>query len=242
MRQANAERTLTYSAQDYLKSIYELTTGGGAASTSAIAARLRISPASVTGMLQKLAAAKPALVWYKKHQGARLTAPGKRAALQVIRHHRLMETWLVQTLGYSWDQVHGEAETLEHAVSEDLEKRISAALGNPIRDPHGEPIPSEDLVMPDDWSISLSELRVGEHATVRRVQSDDMAALKHLDKLGLRLGAHVVALSVSEYDQAMLVRIGGAGGAVTVGPATTSRVFVEPTRSARERKQDTSDE
>jgi DtxR family Mn-dependent transcriptional regulator len=187
-------------------------------------------------MLQKLAAAKPALVWYRKHQGARLTAAGTRAALEVIRHHRLMETWLAQTLGYTWDQVHGEAEALEHAVSEDLEKRISAALGNPVRDPHGEPIPSEDLIMPADRSVSLSALKVGEHAIVRRVQADDTAALKHLDKLGLRIGSRVTALSVSEYDALMVVRIGGVREEVVVGPATTGRVFVEPEENGPERR------
>ena len=110
------EQTLTISIQDYLKNIYELTENGQNASTNALAQKLNIKPASVTGMVQKLASAKPALVEYHKHQGVTLTKEGKKAALEVIRHHRLLETWLVQTLGYSWDEVHEEAERLEHVI------------------------------------------------------------------------------------------------------------------------------
>ena len=156
---------LSDSIQDYLKIIYELTQSGETASTTALARRLGIAPASVTGMMQKLASTKPALVEYHKHQGVTLTAAGKRAALEVIRHHRLIEAWLVQALGYSWDEVHEEAEKLEHALSEDLERRIAAAMGQPDRDPHGEPIPSVDLVMPKDPGIALAKQnRIRKHA------------------------------------------------------------------------------
>ena len=110
------EQTLTISIQDYLKHIYELTDNGKPASTNALAERLKIKPASVTGMIQKLASSKPPLVEYQKHQGVTLTKEGKKAALEVIRHHRLLEAWLVQTLGYSWDEVHDEAERLEHVI------------------------------------------------------------------------------------------------------------------------------
>ncbi|MEN9563300.1 MAG: hypothetical protein RIR73_1544, partial [Chloroflexota bacterium] len=147
------------STQDYLKRIYTLTKDGSPASTNDLARELNIKPASVTGMIQKLAAEKPALVEYQKHQGVTLTSAGKRAALEVIRHHRLIETWLVQTLGYSWDEVHEEAERLEHVISEDFERRIAAAMGHPTRDPHGELIPTEDLKMPVDSSTPLSSLR-----------------------------------------------------------------------------------
>jgi DtxR family Mn-dependent transcriptional regulator len=134
--------SLTDSIQDYLKIIYELTVSGEAASTTALAERLGIAPGSVTGMLQKLSSVRPALVSYQKYQGVTLTDAGRRAALKVIRHHRLIEAWLVQSLGYAWDEVHNEAERLEHVISEDFEMRIAAALGHPQRDPHGEPIPS----------------------------------------------------------------------------------------------------
>src|SRR5919106_4413037 len=171
------EQTLTISTQDYLKNIYELTESGESASTNALAKKLNIKPASVTGMVQKLASAKPALVEYQKHQGVRLTREGKRAALEVIRHHRLLEAWLVQTLGYSWDEVHEEAEHLEHVISEDFERRIAAAMGHPIRDPHGEPIPTADLKMPLDDSTPLSSLRPGQIAAIQRVKASDAELL-----------------------------------------------------------------
>lgn len=231
---------LTISEQDYLKTIYELTVDGTPATTNAIAARLSISAASVTGMLQKLATTKPALVSYKKHQGVHLTDSGQRAALEVIRHHRLLESWLVQTLGYSWDDVHREAEQLEHVMSEEMEKRIAAALGNPDRDPHGEPIPSADLIMPRDASIPLSQLHAGQEAMVRRAEASDSAALRHLDAAGLRIGTVLKVMSRSEYDELVTLQVRGQSKLVTLGPALTGRVYVERTdeleKRTRERK------
>src|SRR5574339_491759 len=179
------EQTLTISIQDYLKNIYELTENGEAASTNALAKKLKISAPSVTGMIQKLASAKPALVEYHKHQGVTLTKEGKKAALEVIRHHRLLEAWLVQTLGYSWDEVHEEAERLEHVISEDFERRIAAALGHPLRDPHGELIPTADLKMPLDESTPLSALRKNQTGKVLSIKGADADLLRHLDELGL---------------------------------------------------------
>ena len=222
---------LTHSIQDYLKCIYELTLEGEPASTNAIAEMLEISPASVTGMLQKLAAATPALVTYKKHRGVHLTGAGERAALEVIRHHRLLETWLVRSLGYSWDQVHSEAEQLEHVMSEEMERRIASALGNPDRDPHGEPIPSADLVMPRDPSIPLSELVPGQEARVRRAEASDSGALRRLELAGVRIGSVVKVLSRSQYDQLVTLQIRGQSKPVTLGPALTERVYVERTKT-----------
>ena len=218
---------VTDSIQDYLKIIYELTESGGTASTTALAARLGIAPASVTGMVQKLAAAKPALVEYRKHHGVKLTAAGRRAALEVIRHHRLLEAWLVKTLGYSWDEVHVEAEKLEHVISEEFEERIAAALGNPVRDPHGELIPSSDLVMPSDGSVLLGSLTSGQEATVRRVHAQDLALLRHLEELRLIPGAIVRVLEISPFDHIMKLQVRGATKAALLGPAITDRVFVE---------------
>src|SRR5215470_12717526 len=174
------EQTLTISIQDYLKHIYELTESGENASTNALAQKLNIKPASVTGMMQKLASAQPALVEYHKHQGVTLTKDGQKAALEVIRHHRLLEAWLVQTLGYSWDEVHEEAERLEHVISENFESRIAAAMGNPVRDPHGELIPTADLRMPIDTLTPLSALRPKQIATIKRVSASDTNLLRHL--------------------------------------------------------------
>ncbi len=218
---------LTDSVQDYLKIIYELTQDGKTASTTALAARLGIAPASVTGMVQKLSFVKPALVSYRKHQGVTLTAAGERAALEVIRHHRLIEAWLVQTLGYSWDEVHEEAEKLEHVISEDFEIRIAAALGDPERDPHGEPIPSAELIMPADKSIPLSSMQPEQAAALQRVDARDAEFLRYLEELGLIPGVRLKLLSVSPYDQVMHVQIQGQKKTVVLGPAITNRVFIE---------------
>ncbi len=219
--------TLTDSIQDYLKAIYDLTRSGEAASTNALANRLGVEPASVTGMVQRLAAARPPLVTYRKHHGVRLTASGRRAALEVIRHHRLLEAWLVKTLGYSWDEVHVEAEKLEHVISEDFEERIAAAMGYPVRDPHGEPIPSSDLVMPTDGSVPLASLEAAQKAVVRRVDAQDRGLLRHLEELRLIPGVSVEVLQISPFDHIMHLRIQNAAQADVLGPAVTSRVFVE---------------
>ena len=201
---------LTNSIQDYLKAIYELTQAGEPAATTALAKRLGVEPASVTGMVQKLATAKPALVNYRKHHGVQLTAAGKRAALEVIRHHRLLEAWLVKTLGYSWDEVHTEAERLEHVISEDFEERIATALGNPAWDPHGEPIPSSDLVMPSDGSVPLLTLKSLQKAIVRRVNYQDPKLLRYLEGQGLIPGVHLEVLEISAFDQIMKLKAGAS--------------------------------
>ena len=218
---------LTDSIQDYLKIIYELTQDGKTASTTELAKQLGIKSASVTGMVQKLASANHALITYKKHQGVTLTEKGRKAALEVIRHHRLIETWLVQTLGYSWDEVHNEAEKLEHVISEEFEARIAAAMGNPMRDPHGDPIPTADLVMPKYENITLSSLQLDQEATICKVQSQDISLLQHLENLGLVIGAHVKIIETSPYDQVMKLKVQGRKEAVVLGPVVTDRVFVE---------------
>jgi len=218
-------RTLTNSTEDYLKHIYELTEGGGNASTNSLASGLGVRPASVTGMIQRLASAKPPLVEYRKHQGVRLTKEGRKRALEVIRHHRLLESWLVQTLGYTWDEVHKEAEQLEHAISEDFERRIAMALGNPSRDPHGELIPTESLRMPSHDTLPLSALRAGQRAVVRSVKVGDTALLRHLQEAGLVPGARITVAHYSNYDQNLTLRVGTQEK--VVGLAITSRVYVE---------------
>lgn len=219
------EQTLTVSIQDYLKNIYELTENGESASTNALAERLNIRAPSVTGMIQKLASAKPALVEYQKHQGVRLTKDGKKAALEVIRHHRLLEAWLVQTLGYSWDEVHEEAEKLEHVISEDFERRIAAAMGHPLRDPHGELIPTEDLKMPLDDSTPLSALRPGQIAIIQSVKAADPDLLRYLNGLGLVPGAQIEVKDYSPYDHNITVKVGRRSS--VLGLNITSKIYVE---------------
>jgi DtxR family transcriptional regulator, Mn-dependent transcriptional regulator len=218
--------TETTSIQDYLKTIFDLTQDNDSASTTALAARLGIAPASVTGMVQKLAAAKPPLVHYRKHQGVTLTEAGEQAALRVIRRHRLLETYLVTTLGYSWDNVHEEACRLEHAISEEFETKIAAALGNPERDPHGDPIPDADLRLPTDTSTPLSALRAGQKATVLMVQSDNPAFLRHMDEIGLLPGIGLQVKHYSQFDKNLEVEIDSQPARV-IGLAISSRIFVE---------------
>jgi len=217
--------SLTISIQDYLKNIYDLTEDGESASTNALAAKLRVKPASVTGMVQKLASAKPALVEYQKHQGVTLTKDGRKAALEVIRHHRLIETWLVQTLGYSWDEVHEEAERLEHVISEDFERRIAAALGHPLRDPHGELIPTADLKMPLEDSTPLSALRPTQKGTVQCVKAADTELLRYLESLGLIPGAEIDVKDYSQFDHNLTVKIGRK--TAVLGLNITSKIFIE---------------
>lgn len=220
---------ITNSSQNYLKAIYDLTASGEPASTNALAARLGIAPASVTGMLQKMAAGHPPLVKYRKHQGVTLTHAGERAALEVIRHHRLLETYLQQSLGYSWDEVHDEADRLEHVISEDFEARIAESLGHPKRDPHGDPIPTASLTMPRTREVPLDRIRAGQRAIVRRVRAEDPALLRHLQELGLVPGARLRVIEQSNFDGTVLLSVRGVH--TTLGPAVSSLIYAEVLRA-----------
>ncbi len=222
------EQALTISVQDYLKHIYELTENGESASTNALAERLNVKPASVTSMAQKLASARPALVEYRKHQGVTLTNAGRKAALEVIRHHRLLEAWLVQTLDYTWDEVHEEAEHLEHVISEDFERRIAAAMGDPRRDPHGELIPTADLKMPMDHSLPLSVIGPKQKGKIQCVKNAEADLLRHLEGLGLVPGAQIEIIERSPFDQNLTVKVGAKS--TVLGLKITSRIFVERLR------------
>jgi DtxR family Mn-dependent transcriptional regulator len=216
---------LSESIQDYLKHIHALCVGGRVASTTALAARLGISPASVTGMVQRLAALEPPLVRYQKHRGVSLTPAGEKAALEVIRHHRLLEAYLVQSLGYSWDAVHEEACRLEHAISEALEQRIAKSLGDPRRDPHGAPIPTAELVLEVDCDMPLSSVSGGVRAVVSRVMCDDARCLRRLQAQGLVPGAEVAVLAQSPGGR-VTVSIDGLPPTV-LGSSVSGRVLVQ---------------
>jgi len=215
---------LSPSMQDYLKHIHALCSEGRAASTTALAARLGVSPASVTGMVQKLAALKPPLLVYHKHRGVALTPTGERGALEVIRHHRLLEAYLVRSLGYSWDAVHDEACRLEHAISETLEHRIAKILGEPRRDPHGAPIPTAELVLEIGSDTSLGSLTEGVRAVVCRVRCGDARCLRRLEAHGLVPGAEVAVLAHSPGGR-MTVSIEGKPPTV-LNPAVSGKVLV----------------
>ncbi|MFN2104105.1 MAG: metal-dependent transcriptional regulator [Candidatus Promineifilaceae bacterium] len=220
------DTTISPASQDYLKAIYELSERYGRASTSHIADQLAIKPASVTGMLQKMAQDEPPLVTYKKHQGVTLTPEGEKAALEIVRHHRLIESFLHEILGYSWDEVHEEAERLEHVISEDMERRMAAVLGNPKRDPHGHPIPTQDLTIAQMTDIPLHDLRPGDTAVVERVHDSDSDLLRYLDSLGLRPPAKVHVVSYVPFDQTIHVQIEEQPGIIVLGPRITRDIFV----------------
>jgi DtxR family Mn-dependent transcriptional regulator len=223
------DSTISPASQDYLKAIYDLSERYGRASTSQIAEQLAIKPASVTGMLQKMAQDEPPLVTYKKHQGVTLTPEGEKAALEIVRHHRLIELFLHEVLGYSWDEVHEEAERLEHVISEDMERRMAAVLGNPLRDPHGHPIPTKELTIPTMTDMPMNELRQGEEAVIERVQDTNSALLRYLDSLGLRLGLKVKVVDYIPFDQTLHVQIDQQPDVLVLGPRITREIFVELT-------------
>ncbi|MDA1330044.1 MAG: metal-dependent transcriptional regulator [Chloroflexi bacterium] len=224
----HARASLSQSIEDYLKAVYELTRGNGRATTNALAEHLDVAPASVTGMLQKLAETKPPLLEYQKHRGVRLTSEGERVALETIRHHRLLELFLHQILGYEWDEVHEEADRLEHVISERFEERIAAALGDPNLDPHGDPIPRPDLSLPDSSATLLRTLRPGETATVTRVRDTLPELLRHLSELGVVPGVSVHITEYSEFDGNLHLRLDQSPDEIVLGPRVTSQVFVEP--------------
>jgi len=217
--------------QDYLRAIYALTRDASAAAefaaTGDLAGLLAVRPASVTAMLQKLAAAHPALIDYHKSRGARLTPAGEKAALAVVRRHRLLELYLHQKLGYRWDEVHEEADRLEHVISADLAERLSAALGRPTHDPHGHPIPAADLSLPRTTAQPLAGMRPEQVAVVVSVADRDAAALRELDAVGLRPGARVRLLSIGS-DGALRVRVGDAGDYVLGRPAADAVLVARP--------------
>ncbi|MFN2305113.1 MAG: metal-dependent transcriptional regulator [Anaerolineales bacterium] len=220
------KKELSHNIQDYLKHIYELTVTGGKATTSQLAETLGISAASVTNMLQKLSKTDPPYLTYEKHHGAALTDTGKKAALKILRRHRLIELYLVEALNYTWDEVHKEAETLEHAVSPLLEERIDAALGFPQFDPHGDPIPDAKLHLPHIKQTTLSKLEVKKSGQIVRVPHTDSSVLRYLGKSGLRPGTHITLLSRTSYDQTMRVKIIDTDEEVIIGPELGSQISI----------------
>jgi DtxR family transcriptional regulator, Mn-dependent transcriptional regulator len=204
---------LTDAIQDYLKEIYKLESAGHRATTSALAERLEVSAPSVTAMLKKLATL--GLVEHQRYRGAKLTPAGERVALEVIRHHRLIEQYLVETLGLPIDAVHVEADRLEHALSEELEAHIDRTLGFPTSDPHGDPIPGPDLRLVPTEATPLSALEAGAKATVSRVPDRDGDVLRYLTKLKLVPGSRLEVRESAPFGGPLTVRVGGADHAIS---------------------------
>jgi len=217
---------LTPAMEDYLKAIYKLTAGGQRASTNQIAEEMGVAAASATGMIQKMAKYSPPLVDYQKHQGVLLTSTGENAALEVIRHHRLLELFLHERLGYTWDQVHNEADRLEHVISEEFEERIAQALGNPSHDPHGDPIPTKDFEVPAQSSVPLSQVRPTHEVEVDRVENADPDFLRYLGDMDIVPHARLRVMDYSPFDENLHIEIRDSNRLVTLGFLVTNHIFV----------------
>jgi DtxR family transcriptional regulator, Mn-dependent transcriptional regulator len=200
------------SVQDYLKTIWKLEREGRA-TISALAAELAVTPASATAMVKKLAAM--GLVEHERYRGVRLTPAGERIALEVVRHHRLLELYLMKALGLGWDQVHAEAERLEHYLSEEVESRIDAALGHPTHDPHGDPIPDAGLNVDRTTLRSLEALVPGEEATVQRIPDGDAALVRYLAELTLIPGRKVTMRRSEPFGGPLTVDVDGSEHAIS---------------------------
>jgi DtxR family Mn-dependent transcriptional regulator len=197
----------SHAIEDYAKAIYVLETRGSEpVSTNALAERLGVTPGSVSAMVKKLDEAD--LVTHTPYRGVRLTAAGRRTALEVIRHHRLLELFLAEVLEMPWDRVHQEAEVLEHVLSSELEEIIAAKLGNPTRDPHGDPIPTPDFEIEEQETRSLADLQPGDKGTFVRVSDSDSAMLRYLGERGVTPGAHLEVIERQPFGGPLFVRVG----------------------------------
>jgi DtxR family Mn-dependent transcriptional regulator len=221
-----APPALSGPVEDYLKAIYDLELLGEPASTNDIADRLAISPASVSGMVRRLA--DQGLITHEPYRGVRLTDEGRTAALRTLRRHRILECYLTEVLGYPWDRVHDEAERLEHAASEELIERMAAALGNPIHDPHGAPIPTREGAVERAVLRRLAEVGAGERVQVRMVNDGDAERLRYLAELGIRPGAVLRILDKAPFEGPITLWVDEVGGGATraVGVGLAAQVFV----------------
>jgi len=222
VKAAGAPGVLTQSMENYLKAIFEIVEHSERASTSSIAGRMNIAPASVTAMVKKLA--DLGLLTHEPYLGVRLTAVGEMAAMEVVRHHRLIERYLSEALGVPWDRVHDEAERLEHVISEDLEERIANALGDPATDPHGAPIPSRDGRMVRVEARRLTDVGASEHVVVVEVDDRDSGLLRYLGERGLYPGTRVEVVHVEPYGGSLTLR--AAGEEFTIGRDAAAEIRV----------------
>jgi DtxR family transcriptional regulator, Mn-dependent transcriptional regulator len=212
--------------EDYAKAIYALETrGDGVVTTTALAERLGVTPASASGMVRRLD--ELGLVTHRPYRGVALTEPGKRVALEVLRHHRLLELYLAETLGVPWDRVHAEAEVLEHHISEELEALIAAKLGHPTRDPHGDPIPTAELTIDEAPSESLAALEPGSRGRFTRVSDQDPEMLRYLDERGIRPGDACEVVDRHPFDGPLFVRFAGGADVHVLGGALAAAMRVE---------------
>ena len=208
--------------EDYLKAVYLLREREGAATTTGIAAALEVTPASVTGMIKKLAELK--LVRHVPYQGVELTKSGEKIALETVRHHRLLELFLMEALGYTWDEVHAEAHVLEHVISEAFEERMAARLGYPTVDPHGDPIPAKDGTFTAFKERALLSMQPGESAQITHINDTHSEMLRYAASLGLMPTTRLTLIEVEPYGGSLRVRIGKAEK--SLGRELAAQIFV----------------
>jgi DtxR family transcriptional regulator, Mn-dependent transcriptional regulator len=225
-RRPAAAQRLTGPVEDYLKAIYELERAGTAAATTDLAVQLKLAPASVTGMIRRLAG--QGLLTHRRYRGVRLTVEGRKAALGTIRRHRVIETYLVKVLGYRWDEVHDEAERLEHAATDGLVDRMAAAIGEPTVDPHGAPIPTREGAVEELRFRTLADLPAGTTAEVMHVADEDPALLRYLADLTITPGCAVRVVERTPFGGPITLQLGRRTR--VVGPALAERVLVRPRR------------
>lgn len=222
---------LTGPVEDYLKAIYELERSGEPAETNAIARLLEIAPASVSGMMRRLAELR--LITYERYRGARLTAGGRRAALKTLRRHRVIEAYLTSALGYSWDRVHDEAERLEHAASNELIDRMAEAIGEPATDPHGAPIPTREGRLDEPRLVPLASLEPGKTARVERVSDRNAERLRYLAELGIVPGVDVRVVAREPFEGPIALQVRNAKRSVGAGLASQILVTLVPSKRPR---------
>ena len=208
--------------EDYLKTIYMLHEREGAASTTAIAAALEVTPASVTGMIKKLAEMK--LVRHAPYQDVELTRSGEKSALEIVRHHRLLELFLMEALGYTWDEVHAEADVLEHVISEEFEERMAARLRYPAVDPHGDPIPTKDGTLKARKERALLSLQAGESAQITHINDTHSEMLRYAASLGLAPMTRLTLIEAEPFGGSLRVKIGKAEK--SIGRELAAQIFV----------------
>jgi DtxR family Mn-dependent transcriptional regulator len=218
------------STDDYLKAILALSGEDNPVSSNALAERLGVRAASVSGMLLKLSVARPSFVLYKRHHGVRLSPFGRKLALEVVRHHRLLERFLHDVLDYTWEEVHEEAERLEHFISEKLEDRIAAKLGDPETDPHGHPIPEKGGAIKLRRETPLSMWACGIPAVVSSVSDRDPTLLRELARLGLRPGVKIV-INPGVRNASLLLRIGSGEHSVRLNKKLAAEIYVSPSNA-----------
>lgn len=218
---------ISKSEGDYLKAIYHLTQQEDTTNTVTLSELLRVKPPSVTSMLNKLVNQEPALVAYQKWRGVKLTEAGERLALQLLRRHRLIEQFLVEKMNYSWEEVHTEAEELEHVISEKFEEHLSILLGDPQFDPHGDPIPDRDLNFPNSDTTSLTNLAVDQTAIVRRVKINQSELLRYLSEQGIIPGARIRIQNRNPFDETVQIRVGDEKSSLALGYEISKMIDVE---------------